>query len=207
MKQITRQTLAAIKSGAFLLALLPLADLAFGALEQRLGANPYEHVLHELGTWALNFILITLLIAPLRRALGWDWLLRLRRMAGLYAFFYGSLHLLAYLWFDQDFVWHEIAHDVAQRPFIAVGLAAFLLMLPLALSSSAAAIRRLGAQRWLRLHRAVYAIGILAAVHYWWLVKKDITKPLIYALILGTLLGLRLLYRLHRARAAAPDRA
>lgn len=174
----------------FLLALLPLGRLGVLAAGGRLGANPIEFVTHSTGTWALVFLLLTLAVTPLRRLAGIN-LLRLRRLLGLFAFFYASLHLLTYLWWDQFFDWSEILRDVMKRPFITAGVTAYGLMLPLAVTSNQAMMRRLG-RRWQTLHRLVYAVAIAAVVHYGWLVKKDITQPVVYALILGVLLALRL---------------
>jgi len=176
-----------------------------------LGANPIEAVTRGLGTWALNFLLITLAVTPLRRIAGWAWLAPLRRMLGLYAFFYAVLHLATYLWLDQFFDWPEILKDIFKRPFITAGMLCFLMLVPLAATSNGAAIRRLGGRRWRALHRSVYVIGIVAVLHYAWMVKLDISGPLLYAAILAALLGLRLWWRLARmrqppaaARAAGP---
>lgn len=195
MKAPNPSTLAAIKVFLFLLCLLPLAHLAWGAWQDELGANPIEFVTRSLGTWTLKFLLITLTVTPLRRLSGWHWLLRLRRMLGLYAFFYGSLHLSSYLWWDQFFDWSAIAKDILKRPFITVGMSAFLLMTPLALTSNAWAIRRLGGRRWQALHRSVYAIAILGVLHYAWLIKKDLFLPVIYFALLTLLLGMRAWWR------------
>lgn len=163
-----------------------------------------------LGTWALNFLLITLAVTPLRRLTGWSWLAPLRRMLGLYAFFYALLHLSTYLWLDQFFDWPEIFKDIFKRPFITAGMLAFLLLVPLAITSNGAAIRRLGGKRWQALHRSVYVIGIIAVLHYAWMVKLDISKPLIYAAILAVLLGARAVWRLgelrRRPKAPRPHR-
>jgi sulfoxide reductase heme-binding subunit YedZ len=189
--QPSPKQLATLKAAVFVLCLAPLAGLAWGAVHDTLGANPIEVITRDLGTWTLRLLLITLSVTPARRLAGWHWLLRLRRMFGLYAFFYGALHLATYLWLDQFFDWMAIAKDIVKRPFITVGFAAFLLMMPLALTSTNAMVRRLGGRRWQRLHRSVYAIAVLGVLHYWWLVKKDITQPLLYALLLGGLLGVR----------------
>lgn len=186
------QRIAALKAAVFAVCLLPLVQLAWGAYTDNLGANPIEVITRDLGTWTLRFLLITLCVTPLRKLLQWNWLLRLRRMLGLYAFFYGTLHFLTYLWLDQFFDWQSIVKDIAKRPFITVGFTAFVLLVPLATTSTNAMVRRLGGRRWQQLHRTVYAIATLGVVHYWWLVKKDITQPLIYALILGALLGIRM---------------
>lgn len=177
------------------LSLLPLAYYGWGASHDTLGANPIEAVTRGMGTWTLNFLLITLAVTPLRKLTGWHAALRLRRMLGLFTFFYALLHLTSYLWFDQFFDWGEIAQDILKRPFITVGMAAFLLLVPLAATSSNFAIRRLGGRRWQTLHRTVYAIAILAVLHYSWLVKADQSQPLLYGGILAVLLGLRAWWR------------
>lgn len=191
----TPRQLAAIKAVLFALCLLPLLRLAWGAWNDQLGANPIEFVTRSLGTWTLNFLLITLTVTPLRKATGWAWLTRLRRMLGLFAFFYVVLHLSSYLWLDQFFDWTAIGKDILKRPFITVGMAAFVLLVPLAATSNNATIRRLGGRRWQALHRSIYVIGILAATHYWWLVKKDVALPGIYAGILALLLCIRIFWR------------
>lgn len=187
-----------LKPLIFIISLAPLAWYAWGVQAASLGANPIEVVTRGLGTWALNFLLITLLMTPLRNYAGWAWVIDLRRMLGLFAFFYASLHLATYLWFDQFFDWPAIAKDILKRPFITVGMVAFALLVPLATTSNARAIRKLGGRRWQQLHRSVYAIGALAVLHYTWMVKADIRKPLIYAAILATLLGLRVLWRIQK---------
>lgn len=190
-----RPSIPLIKSALFGCCLLPLAHLGWGAWHDALGANPIEFITRSLGTWTLNFLLITLAVTPLRRLSGAHWLIRLRRMLGLFVFFYGSLHLTSYLWWDQFFDWTAIAKDILKRPFITVGMAAFALLIPLALTSNTLALRRMGGQRWQALHRTVYAIGMLGVVHYAWLVKKDVASPLLYAGILAVLLGLRAYWR------------
>jgi sulfoxide reductase heme-binding subunit YedZ len=184
-----------LKTLVFLLSLLPLAWYGWGMWQDALGANPIEAVTRGLGTWALNFLLITLSVTPARKLTGWHALMRLRRMLGLFAFFYAVLHLMTYLWFDQFFAWTEIAQDILKRPFITVGMAAFVLLVPLAATSSNAAIRRLGGRRWQALHRSVYAIALLAVLHFSWMVKFDQSQPLLYAAILAVLLGVRALWR------------
>jgi len=191
-----------LKTLCFLLSLLPLAWLFYGAYQQQLGANPIEYIIRDLGTWGLTFLLITLAITPLRRLTRWNWLLRFRRMFGLFAFFYVVLHFTSYIWWDQFFDWHAIWKDVLKRPFITVGFAAFLMLIPLAVTSTNNMIKRLGARRWQLLHRLVYVIATCGVVHYWWLVKRDITKPFIYAVVLAALLGFRLVYKYRQDRAA-----
>lgn len=184
-----------VKPPLFLACLAPLAYYAWGAQTDTLGANPIEAVTRGMGTWALNFLLITLCVTPLRKYSGWAWLGRLRRMLGLFAFFYAALHLGTYLWFDQFFDWPAIAKDILKRPFITVGMVCFALLLPLAATSNAFAIRKLGGRRWQELHRSVYLISLLAVLHYSWMVKADISKPLLYAAGVAILLGVRVWWR------------
>ena len=186
--------LAQIKVALFLLCLLPLAHLTWGIAAGQLGANPIEAVTRGLGDWALRLLLLTLAVTPLRRWLGWSWLLRLRRMLGLYAFFYALLHLLTYLWFDQFFDWEAILKDILKRPFITVGFVCFVLLIPLAVTSTDAMMRRLG-RNWTRLHKTVYVIGVLAVLHFWWMVKADVRDPVFYAAVLAVLLGYRVLIK------------
>lgn len=196
-----------VKLAIFVLCLVPLARLVAGAFMRTLGANPIEAITHSTGTWTLSFLLITLSVTPLRKLAKWNWLLRLRRMLGLYAFFYAVLHFLTYIWLDQFFDFAAIVKDVIKRPFITVGFSSFLLLFPLAATSTAAMVKRLGAKNWLALHRLVYAVAVGGVVHYWWLVKKDITQPAIYAAVLVVLLGLRLLFRVRAATAASGNPA
>lgn len=189
------RSIAYLKALLFLLCLTPLAYYGWGVWQDSLGANPIETLTRGLGTWTLNFLLITLAVTPLRRLSGWNWLIRLRRMLGLFVFFYVCLHLTTYLWLDQFFDWTAIAKDILKRPFITAGMAAFLLLIPLAATSTNAMVRRLGGRRWQALHRSIYPIGIIAVLHYWWLVKADTTQPAIYALILAALLGARVWWR------------
>lgn len=184
-----------LKAGLFVACLLPLLRLLWLGYTHNLGANPIELITRSLGTWTLVFLLITLSITPLRKISGWNWLVKLRRMVGLYAFFYALLHFITYIWLDQFFDLAAIVKDVIKRPFITIGFAAFVLLIPLALTSTNAMMRKLG-KRWQVLHRLVYVIAIFAVVHYWWLVKKDITQPLIYGVVLLLLLA----YRLYKLR-------
>lgn len=198
--------LNAIKAVVFVLCLMPALQLALAWQADTLGANPVEAITHASGEWTLRFLLITLTVTPLRRLSGLHWLLRLRRMLGLFAFAWGMAHFATYLWLDQFFDWMAIARDVLKRPFITVGFSALVLMVPLAATSNAFAIRRLGGRRWQALHRAVYAIAILGVVHYWWLVKADLLAPVTYAALLAALLGVRAWWReaeRQRQRAAA----
>ena len=174
----------------FILALVPLAWLASLALRMRLGAHPVEHVLHFTGQWTLNFLLITLAITPLRRLTQWQEILRYRRMLGLYAFTYGSLHLLTYAGLDQWFDVMAILHDVAKHPYIMAGMLGYALMVPLAATSNRFAVARLKT-RWKTLHRLAYVIPALGVLHFAWLVKKDLTEPLLYGAGLAILLAFR----------------
>ena len=174
----------------FCVSLLPLVWLCWLAWQDRLGTNPVETLSHRTGDWSLRFLLLTLAVTPLRRLSGWNWLLKFRRMLGLFAFFYVCLHLGVYLIFDQFFDPSAILEDIAKRPYITVGFAGFLLLIPLAATSTNGMIKRLG-RNWQRLHRLVYLIGMLGVVHYWWLVKADISEPLLYAGLLTMLLGYR----------------
>ena len=194
MRAIQAAGFQRIRLGVFLLCLAPLVRLLVLGVTDGLTANPIEFITRSTGTWTLVFLLITLAVTPLRRALGWPSLLRLRRMLGLYAFFYGCLHLTTYVWLDQFFDPVAIARDIVKRPFITMGFTAFVLMIPLALTSSNAMVRRLGAARWQKLHRLVYAVATAGVVHYWWLVKRDVTQPLLYALVLVALLAARVGY-------------
>lgn len=177
---------ASIKGLLFLVCLLPLAQLLWHALLGH-AVNPIEDLTRGLGTWTLRFLLLTLCVSPLRALGAPGWLLRLRRMLGLYAFFYACLHLLTYLWLDQFFDWAAIVRDIVKRPFITVGMLAFVLLLPLAITSTDGWIRRLK-RNWGKLHRLVYVIAPLGVLHYLWLVKRDIQSPLIYAALLAVLL-------------------
>ncbi len=178
------------KPWLFLLCLYPLARLFYLAATDGLGVNPIEFITRSLGTWTLTGLLLTLAVTPARKLTGYTGLVRYRRLLGLFAFFYGVLHLLSYLWLDQFFDWAAIVKDLWQRPFITFGMAALLLLLPLALTSTQAAMRRLG-RNWQRVHWLIYPAAIAGVLHYGWLVKKDLTQPLIYGGILTVLLGLR----------------
>lgn len=193
---------ALIKAAVFVLALLPVARLIAGVIFDRLGANPIEVITRSTGTWTLVFLLVTLAVTPLRRISGWNWLLQLRRMLGLFAFFHASLHFTTYIWLDQFFDAAEIVKDIAKRPFITIGFVAFLMMIPLAATSWNAMVRRLGARRWTRLHRLTYAVALSGVIHYWWLVKRDLTQPIIYAVVLAMLLGVRLTWIVRQRRRA-----
>ncbi len=191
-----------IKVPVFLVCLVPLGDLVIRQMKQDLGANPVEYITHSTGVWALRFLAITLAITPLRKILGWPDLIRYRRMMGLFAFFYAYMHLMTYLWLDKGFDFGDMLKDVLKRPFITAGMTAFLLMLPLALTSTAGWIRRLGGARWQLLHRLVYGSAIAGVVHYYWLVKSDVRNPLSYAAIFAILLAARLRWGGFRGDAA-----
>jgi sulfoxide reductase heme-binding subunit YedZ len=183
------------KVAVFLLALVPLAWLA----THRLGPNPIETITHTTGDWTLRFLVLTLAVTPLRKLLGLPELIRYRRMLGLFAFFYGTLHFMTYLWLDKFFDAAEIVKDVGKRPFIAAGFTGFVLLIPLALTSTAASIRRLGGQRWRRLHRLVYVSALAGVVHYYWQVKSDIRGPLVYFALIAALLLWRIVPASSRA--------
>jgi len=188
------------KPVAFVLCLLPFALVVGDLLEVtgRLGANPVEEIMDRFGNWTLRFILITLAVTPLRRLTGWNWLVRFRRMFGLFTFFYALMHFLTWLILDQGILLSAIVEDLAKRPFITIGFVALLLLTALAATSTNGIRRRMG-RRWQTLHNAAYIVGILGVWHYWWQVKLDTTEPLIYAVILALLLGARLFrHRLRR---------
>ena len=191
-----------LKPALFVVALIPLAYLVFRAVNNHLGANPIETINRYTGDWVLRFLMLTLAVTPLRKLTGWNALLRYRRMLGLFAFFYVCLHFLSWVWLDQFFVLADIIKDVIKRPYITVGFASFLMLIPLAATSTNAMIRRLGAKRWQQLHRLVYLIGIGGVVHFLWLVKSDISEPLVYAAILALLLGFRLWDKTRRLNSA-----
>lgn len=202
----SRQILA-IKAGAFLLALAPFVWLAWGAFTGGLGTNPIEKLTRDTGWWCLVMLLATLSLTPLRKLASMHWVLRLRRMLGLYAFFYGVLHFTTFIWFDHWFDLMEMFKDVIKRPFITVGFAAFLLMLPLALTSTNAMVRRLGGRNWQRLHRLAYVVPALGVLHYWWLVKADVREPLAFGAVLAVLLGLRAWWHWRERRPASVRQA
>ncbi len=196
-----------IKPALLVISLVPLAVLIQKGLNNDLGANPVETINRFTGDWVLRFLLVTLAVTPLRRLFGWNALLRYRRMLGLFAFFYACLHFLSYAWLDQYFVLADIIRDVAKRPYITVGFACLLMLIPLAATSTNAMIRRLGARRWQALHRLVYLIGVGGILHFLWLVKSDLREPLIYGAILAVLLGFRLWYRARREPAVVAGTA
>jgi len=186
----------------FVLCLVPAALLVWRVLHGRATANPIEFVEHWLGDWTLRLLLATLAITPLRKLLHLSQLVRFRRMLGLFAFFYGLLHLSAWVVLDHFFAWGEMWADVLKRRYITVGFTALVLLVPLAVTSTKGWMRRLGGKRWQRLHRLIYVAAALGVVHYWWLVKSDITKPLEYAAVLAVLLGMRLALARRRDKPA-----
>ena len=188
-----RQVSLIIKPVLFLLCLMPFVILLVAAINDNLGTNPVETLTHETGQWALRFLLIGLAVTPLRRLLKTAWLIKFRRMLGLFAFFYATLHFITYLWLDQFFDWHEIIIDIPKRPFITIGFVSLLLLLPLVLTSTNAMQRRLG-KKWLALHKLVYVIPVLVLIHFVWSLKVDYSEPLSYALVLILLLLMRLIY-------------
>lgn len=192
----------ALKPVVFLLCLLPAASLFWAAASDQLGANPAEALIRSLGDWTLRALVLVLAITPLRVLGGWPALARLRRMLGLYVFFYASLHWLAYAWFDKGFEWAEILVDVPKRPFILVGTLAWLLLLALVTTSFNRAIRALGAKRWQMLHRGVYAVAVLAILHFFWMRagKNDFAEVAVYAAVLAVLLGWRVWRRFKPVR-------
>lgn len=195
-----------VKPLLFVASLVPLALLVRDGVANNLGANPVEAIRLYTGDWTLRFLLIALAVTPLRRISGWNAILRLRRMLGLFAFFYACLHFVSYIWLDQHFMFDLIVEDVLDRPYITVGVLGFVLLIPLALTSTNGMIKRLGAKRWQRLHKLVYVIAIAGVIHFWWLVKSDISEPLIYALLLALLLGLRAFWALRAWSAKASVR-
>src|SRR5205814_5970939 len=184
----------------FVNGLVPLVLLLWDVYRKQVGANPLEFVTRTTGMLTLVFLLVTLAVSPLRRITGLNWLIRFRRMLGLFAFFYGSLHLMTYIAFDRFFHLTTVPIDVVKRPFIAIGMTAFLLMAPLAITSTDKMVKRLGGKRWARLHRIVYAVGILGVLHYYMLVKADVCLPLTFAFLLSVLLGFRVLAKYYAAQ-------
>ena len=185
-----------LKLFTHLLAFTPIALLLYRALQNQLGADPIAALTHQTGDWALRFLLLSLAMTPLRLILKKSWPIRFRRMIGLYAFFYASMHFSVYLFLDLGSYWSQIGADIIKRPFITVGFTAWLLLVPLAITSNQWMMRKLK-KNWLKLHKLVYAIGILGVVHYYWLVKSDVREPLLYAGILAVLFAIRLKPRLH----------
>jgi sulfoxide reductase heme-binding subunit YedZ len=200
-----------LKTAVFLACLGPLAALGWKAYTDNLGANPIEVITRATGGWTLRFLLITLAITPLRKLSRQPWLIRFRRMLGLFAFFYGCLHFTTYIWLDQFFDWANMLKDVQKRPFITAGFTGFVLMIPLALTSTSWAVRQMGGKRWQWLHRLIYASATAGVIHFLWQVKKDISEPLIYAGVLALLLLYRVaawgIPALQARRARLPESA
>jgi sulfoxide reductase heme-binding subunit YedZ len=195
-----------LKLPVFLLCLVPLGKLLLETLAIggfTLGANPIEELIHRFGWWGLTFLLITLAVTPLRRVTGLNWLLRFRRMLGLFAFFYILMHFLTYAGLDQGFALAYIVEDIVERPYITIGMLGLLLLIPLAVTSTKGMMRRLG-RRWQTLHRLVYAVAILGVWHFYWQVKQDIVEPLIFAGILTVLLGFRVIWSRRKMRRNSP---
>src|SRR5437016_1590331 len=196
-----------LKPAIFLGCLAPLANLVWSGLHSQLGANPIEKITHSTGDCTLTFLLITLSVTPLRKLTRQFWLIGVRRMLGLFAFFYGTLHLMTYVWLDKFFDVHEMLADIAKRRFITAGMTAFTLMIPLAVTSTKGWIRRIGGKRWQALHRLIYLSAAAGVIHYIWLVKADLRKPLQYAAVLGALLLYRIVMWLRsRTRTAVVQR-
>jgi methionine sulfoxide reductase heme-binding subunit len=193
MKPLPEKFIRALKAPVFLLSLGPAFVLTWKGFHDGLGANPIDVITRTTGRWTLTFLLITLSVTPVRKLSGLAWLIRFRRMLGLFAFFYGSLHLMTYVWLDKFFDVHAMLHDIAKRRFITAGMTAWFLMLPLALTSTKSWIRRMGGKRWQKLHRLIYFSAAAGVVHFIWLVKADLRRPLTYGAVLAVLLSYRLI--------------
>jgi sulfoxide reductase heme-binding subunit YedZ len=196
--------ITAIKAAVFMLSLLPFFKLIWLVANDRL-VEPLQYITRATGDWTLYFLCITLAVTPLRRLSKWNWVLKLRRMLGLYAFFYALLHFTTFLWFDHFFDVAEMLKDVAKRPFITVGFIAFVLLIPLAVTSTNAMVRRLGGKRWQLLHKAIYVIAPLGILHFWWMKagKHDFSQPILFGLIVLVLLGMRVVWARSKAAATA----
>ncbi len=202
----TPRQLTGIKAVLFVVALLPFARLAWMTAAGQF-VEPLEAITRGTGDWVLYLLCITLAITPLRRLTGWNWVVKLRRMAGLFAFFYAFLHFLAFLWFDHFFDLQEMFKDVVKRPFITVGFAAFVLLIPLAVTSTNGMIRRLGGKRWQWLHRLIYIIAPLGILHFWWMKagKNDFAEPILFGVIVAILLGVRIYWAKKRGQSEEPQ--
>ncbi len=192
MKHLTIKTINKIKYAIFIVSLLPFAKLLLAFFNHTFGPDPVADITYVTGIWALNLLIASLVISPLRKLTHWNWLMRLRRTIAMFGFFYASLHVLAYLLFDHAFDWPDIGKDIAKHPYILAGLIGFVLMVPLALTSTTGMIRRMGGRYWQMLHRLAYPVAAAAVAHYFWLVKRDVTDPSIYAIILLILFCVRL---------------
>lgn len=201
-EKLSQRQLILVRIFVFGIALVPFLRLLYAAWQNDLGANPLEFITRNTGDWALYFLCITLAMTPMRRWLGWHWLMRLRRMLGLYCFFYASCHFLSFLWFDHFFEFEEMWRDVLKRPFIAMGFGAFALLVPLALTSTHWAMRALGGQNWQVLHRAVYGVAVLALLHYFWMRagKNNFAQPILFTVIVLLLFGARIFWRWQKTR-------
>ena len=198
----------AIKATIFALGLIPVSKMAYLTVSGQL-VEPLEHITRGTGDWVLYFLCMTLAVTPLRKLTGWNWLLKLRREIGLFAFFYAFLHFMTFLWFDHFFDLAEMWKDVLKRPFITVGFTAFVLLIPLALTSTNGMIKRLGGKRWQWLHRLIYIIAPLGILHFWWMKagKHDFQQPIIFGVIVALLLGLRVFWKLAKPAPRAPMQA
>jgi sulfoxide reductase heme-binding subunit YedZ len=206
LRRRSRLATRSLKPVVFALSCLPLANIGLSALRGKLTANPVAEVLNRLGFWTLVFLVTSLAISPMKILLGWTSPQRVRRMVGLFAFFYAALHFLTYLVVDQAFDWSDIGRDIVKRKFITVGFSAFLLLVPLALTSTNASVKRLGFRRWKRIHRLVYAAAVLGVIHFVWRVKADLLEPAIFGVVLIGLFAVRILdwARGRRTARAAP---
>ena len=201
--QLTRNVLKPI---VFVAALGPLAWLVYNAFRGDLGANPIETITNSTGIWTLRFVVITLAITPVRWITKWNPIITFRRMIGLFAFFYGTIHFMIYFVLDRSLMFDGLWEDIVKRPYITVGFTGFVLMIPLALTSTKGWIRRLGGQRWNLVHKLVYVTGVLGVVHYLWKVKLDATNPLIYGALVGVLLSVRVIRWVSRRQSSAAAR-
>jgi sulfoxide reductase heme-binding subunit YedZ len=196
---------SAIKAVIFALGLIPVSKMAYLTISGQL-VEPLEHITRGTGDWVLYFLCITLAVTPLRKLTGWNWLVKLRREVGLFAFFYAFLHFMTFLWFDHFFDFAEMWKDVLKRPFITVGFIAFVLLIPLAVTSTNGMIKRLGGKRWQWLHRLIYIIAPLGILHFWWMKagKHDFQQPIIFGAVVALLLGVRIYWKLAKPAPRAP---
>ncbi len=202
----SNKQLTAAKCALFLLALIPMARLVWGVMNDGLGANPLEFITRNTGDWTLYFLTTGLAITPLRRILNANWLIKFRRMLGLFAFFYACLHFLAFFWFDHFFALDEMLADVVRRPFILLGFLAFLCLIPLAATSTNFMMRAMGGQRWQLLHKLVYVAAILGLLHFWWMkaAKNNLGQPLLFAIIVGVLFAMRAYWKWTKSANSTP---